>query len=159
MGAESKVWNQDADHVVATCGSLVVALWRGQGTYKNWRIESTPVFRYLQTTSPKGCLVLVVAEEKAVGPDAQARMEVDMLARERVKQVKGSAILAYGPAMRLASIRALATAINIFGKTGLRVFTDPSTAMAALAESARKAEVGFDIPAATQLVSSIRTVK
>lgn len=159
MSSEPKVWHQDADHVVATCGPLIIAQWRGKNTYSNWRAESTPIFRHLQTVSPRGCLVLIVAEEKAVAPDPTARVEIDMLAKERVNQVKGSAILAYGPPMRQTALRALATAINIFGKTGMRVYTDAPQAMASLADCARKAEVRFEIPAATTLLNEVRAIK
>src|SRR4051794_36892472 len=114
MSAATKIWFQDKDHAVGTLGPLVVQVWRGPNTYRNWRGESTPVFMHVDQSAPKGCCVLIIVEETASPPNAEARRDVDELARERRGKILASHIVSYGPPVRNTVVRTLTTAINLF---------------------------------------------
>jgi hypothetical protein len=158
MGAEPRIWQNDKNHAVATLGPLIITVWRGRDTYRNWLAESEPVYRHVGAQS-SGCCVLIVAEEDAVPPDTAARKEVDEAARRRNNMVVASAVIAYGSAMRVTAVRALSVAINVFGKSTMRVFTDAPPAVAYLADTGSKAKLSVESPATLQLVKQLRVTK
>ncbi|HET6345644.1 MAG TPA: hypothetical protein VFH51_11980 [Myxococcota bacterium] len=159
MSPDARIWYQDQEHAVATCGPLVLQLWRGKHTYRNWRAESTPVFRQVNAQASAGYCVLIMAEESASAPDAEARREIDELARERASKVLGSAVVAYGSPVRIAAVRATVMAVNVFSQNKMRVFNEAPPALTSLAQVVKQHALQIDVPRATALVNEMRQVK
>ena len=159
MSLEARIWKHDQEHSVATCGPLVMQLWRGNHTYRNWRAESTPLFRHVDLHTTVGYCVSIMAEESAATPDAEARREINELARERASKVLGSAVVAYGSPVRVTAVRATVMAVNVFSRNSMRLFNEAPAALSWLSEMATKNGLQIDVPKAAALVLEMRQIK
>jgi hypothetical protein len=159
MSLEARIWYHDQEHAVATCGPLVMQVWRGDHTYRNWRAESTPLFRQVDAQTATGYCVLIMAEESAAPPDADARREINDLARERARKVLGSAVVAYGSPVRVTAVRATVMAVNVFSQNKMRVFNEAPPALGWLAQVAKQHALQIDVTRASALVNEMRQIK
>jgi hypothetical protein len=115
MAIQGEIKEYTPDHLLATWGNVLIAVWRRETTMSGVQ-SAIRCYEEHAYQHPDGVLLLTIVEEGAPLPETAVRRELARLLDRGAGRTKKSAVVFEGSGFRAAAVRSVITGLALFAK-------------------------------------------